>query len=245
LTSGVSSIVSNGIAFAAIKANGSVVTWGDADNGGDSSSVQSNFNPTNLSISHTYIIENNDMPNNLPTGYIFITSPLSVGHMLTADTYTLSDADNLGPLSYQWIRNDSDINGAISSTYVLTQLDVDNNIRVKVSYIDGSGRAETMTSSARRVIKGDTMTQILNLKTGWNLVSFYVKASDMTSVTIFEPISNKLVMVKNLTQSYDPSNPPFLNTLVTLNRNDGYWIKVLEDVSLNVVGSVGTVVNAA
>jgi hypothetical protein len=88
------------------------------------------------------------------------------------------------------------------------------------------------------------VTQTLNLKAGWNLVSFYVEADDMTPATVFAPIQDKLLQVKNLTQSYDPSNPPFLNMLSSLNMKDGYWLNVSEDVSLDVEGKVGTVTDS-
>ena len=39
LKSGVKEIYSNGRAFAAVKEDGSVITWGDEDRGGESSSV--------------------------------------------------------------------------------------------------------------------------------------------------------------------------------------------------------------
>ena len=80
--------------------------------------------------------------------------------------------------------------------------------------------------------------QTLNLKEGWNLVSFYVEADDMTPATVFAPIKNELLQIKNMTQSYDPNLPFFLNTLSSLSVNDGYWLKVSEDVSLDVEGPV-------
>ena len=60
----------------------------------------------------------------------------------------------------------------------------------------------------------------------------------MTPASVFTPIQDKLLQVKNLTQSYDPSNPSFLNTLSSLNVKDGYWLNVSEDVSLDVQGQV-------
>ena len=84
----------------------------------------------------------------------------------------------------------------------------------------------------------DFETQTLNLKEGWNLVSFYVEADDMTPATVFAPIQDELLQIKNLTQSYDPNLPFFLNTLSSLSVNDGYWLKVSEDVSLDVEGPV-------
>jgi hypothetical protein len=84
----------------------------------------------------------------------------------------------------------------------------------------------------------DSETQTLSLKAGWNLVSFYVEASDMTAATVLAPISSSLLQIKNLTSSYDPSIPSFLNTLSSLSVKDGYWLKVSEAVILDVEGTV-------
>ncbi|MDA7890200.1 leucine-rich repeat protein, partial [Akkermansiaceae bacterium] len=84
----------------------------------------------------------------------------------------------------------------------------------------------------------DFETQTLNLREGWNLVSFYVEADDMTPATVFAPIQDELLQIKNLTQSYDPSLLDALNTLSSLSVKDGYWVKVSENVSLDVEGPV-------
>ena len=84
----------------------------------------------------------------------------------------------------------------------------------------------------------DFETQTLNLKAGWNLVSFFVEADDMTAATVLAPIEDKLLHIKSLTEFYDPSVAPTFNSLSSLSVNDGYWLKVSEDVSLNVEGPV-------
>ena len=101
-----------------------------------------------------------------------------------------------------------------------------------------TGGAVGSSASPLMIEMKDFETQTLNLKEGWNLVSFYVEADDMTTATVFAPIQDKLLQVKNLTQSYDPSQPSFLNTLSSLSVKDGYWLKVSEDVSLDVEGPV-------
>jgi len=55
---------------------------------------------------------------------------------------------------------------------------------------------------------------------------------------VLAPIKDQLSQIKNLTQSYDPSLPFFLNTLTSLNVKDGYWVKVKEDVNFEVEGVV-------
>ena len=66
---------------------------------------------------------------------------------LTADTSTLADADGLGALSYQWSRDGSPIDGATSDNYTSTQADVGAEITVEVSYTDGEGASESVTSA--------------------------------------------------------------------------------------------------
>ena len=108
----------------------------------------------------------------------------------------------------------------------------------KTSAVITTGGAVGSFASPLMIKMKDFETQTLNLKEGWNLVSFYVEADDMTTATVLAPIQDKLLQVKNLTQSYDPSQPSFLNTLSSLSMKDGYWLKVSEDVSLDVEGTV-------
>ena len=77
-----------------------------------------------------------------------ITGVAAEGEVLTADTSTLADADGLGALSYQWSRDGSPIDGATSITHTLTQEDVGAEITVEVSYTDGEGASESVTSAA-------------------------------------------------------------------------------------------------
>ncbi|MCH1498768.1 MAG: DUF5011 domain-containing protein, partial [Akkermansiaceae bacterium] len=121
-----------------------------------------------------------------------------------------------------------DTSAAGTYTITYTATDAAGNVGVVT-------RTVTVVETAAPVV---IETQPLNLKAGWNLVSFYVAADDMTPATIFASIQNKLLQVKNLTQSYDPSVPSFLNTLSSLSVKDGYWLKVSEDVSLSVEGPV-------
>ena len=85
--------------------------------------------------------------NDDPTSGVTITGIATEDEVLTADTSTLADEDGLGPLSYQWSRNESPIGGATSSTYTLTQADVGTAITVEVSYTDGQGTNESVTSA--------------------------------------------------------------------------------------------------
>ena len=86
--------------------------------------------------------------NNLPTGSVTISGTAIVGTTLTAVTSTISDEDGLGDFNYQWFADDVVITDAIESTLTLSQAEVDKAITVKVSYTDGYGASEELTSSA-------------------------------------------------------------------------------------------------
>jgi len=95
------------------------------------------------------------------TGDATETTTLSIkgnatqGQTLTADTSAIADADGLGSggFSYQWQANGTNIAGATGSTYALTQAEVGKTVTVVVSYTDGGGTAESLTSSATAAVK--------------------------------------------------------------------------------------------
>jgi Ca2+-binding RTX toxin-like protein len=86
--------------------------------------------------------------NDLPTGSVAIQGTASQGQLLTADASTVQDLDGLGSFSYQWLRDGTNIASANSSTYRLVVTDLGAQISVRVSYTDGGGTAESLTSAA-------------------------------------------------------------------------------------------------
>ena len=94
-------------------------------------------------------------PTNTPaTGAPSISGTAQVGQTLTADTSGVTDADGLDDVSYnyQWIAGDADIQHATGSTHTLTDDDAGQTIRVKVSFTDDAGNAETLTSQATTAV---------------------------------------------------------------------------------------------
>ena len=77
------------------------------------------------------------------------------------------------------------------------------------------------------------VTQSIDLDTGWSLSSLNVHPADMTPESIFSPVLSNLMQIKDLTETYSPSNPPYLNTLDELTDGFGYWINVDADVTLD------------
>ncbi len=80
-----------------------------------------------------------------------ITGTPQAGQILTADTSGITDADGLNNAgySYQWVRNDgsadSDIVGATGTSYLLAAEDEGKTIKIRVSFTDDGGNAETRT----------------------------------------------------------------------------------------------------
>ncbi|UWR10000.1 DUF4214 domain-containing protein [Sulfitobacter mediterraneus] len=86
--------------------------------------------------------------NDAPTGGVQINGNAREGSVLSARTNALADADGLGALSYQWLRDGGVINGATGSSFALTQADVGREITLRVRYTDQQGTSETVTSAA-------------------------------------------------------------------------------------------------
>ena len=115
------------------------------------------------SVNHSWMIRvngsvNGGTANNPATGKPAIAGTATVGEMLTAGAGDIADADGLPTTtfpdgySFQWIRvesgSENDISGATGQTYTLDSLDAGNTVKVRVSFTDGAGNAETRTSDA-------------------------------------------------------------------------------------------------
>ena len=84
------------------------------------------------------------------TGLPTISGTPQVRETLTVDTADIADEDGLTNVAYryQWSAGGSDINGATSSTYILTASEQGQAIKVKVSFTDDEGNNESLTSIA-------------------------------------------------------------------------------------------------
>ncbi|WP_068956305.1 cadherin-like domain-containing protein [Pararhizobium polonicum] len=94
--------------------------------------------------------------NDAPTGGASITGTATEDQILTADTATLADSDGLGTLHYDWQRDTGSgyvsIGAADQATYTLGDADVGGVVRVVVSYTDGQGFANSVTSAGTAAI---------------------------------------------------------------------------------------------
>ena len=90
--------------------------------------------------------------NHEPAGGISINGIAVKGSTLNADTRTVSDADGLGAFSFQWYADAIAIAGATGSAYTLSKAEVGKAVSISVSYTDGQGNHEQLSSSATRPV---------------------------------------------------------------------------------------------
>ncbi len=90
--------------------------------------------------------------NNPATGAPTITGAVRVAETLAAGARSIADADGLDAaiFEYQWVSNDgnadTDIADATDSTYTIVPGDRDRTVKVRVSFTDGAGNRESLTS---------------------------------------------------------------------------------------------------
>ena len=88
--------------------------------------------------------------NHAPTGKVTIAGSAVIGQTLTV-TNTLSDADGLGTISYQW--QASGINVGTGDSYIIAATDKGKPITVTASYTDLLGTFESVSSKASAPVK--------------------------------------------------------------------------------------------
>ena len=140
-------------------ATGSAYTLADADEG-KTVKVRVSFtddggNDETLTSAATEAVA--AKPNSPATGAPTISGTAQVGETLTADTSGISDADRLTSVthSYQWLADDTAIQGATNTTYTLVEADEGKAIKVRVSFTDDGGNDETLTSAATDAVAGN------------------------------------------------------------------------------------------
>ena len=100
--------------------------------------------------------------NTAPVGDVMINGDLAQGSMLIADVSGISDLDGIDETSfkYQWLRDTQVIAGATTSFYIPTLADVGHMLSVDLSYIDGLGTIERISSRATAPIEGLNMAPV-------------------------------------------------------------------------------------
>ena len=86
--------------------------------------------------------------------YPYIASPC-VGCTMNAYVSSIRDRDGWdeSTFSYQWLADDAEITGATGSSYTVADTDLGKTLKVRVSFTDGRGNEETLTSLVTNVVK--------------------------------------------------------------------------------------------
>ena len=115
-------------------------------------------NPESLTSAATVSVA--ARPNRAATGAPTISGTAQVGETLTASTTGISDADGLtnATFTYGWLADDAVIAGATGSSYTLAAGDQGKAIKVRVSFTDDAGNAETLTSAATAAVVPPPLT---------------------------------------------------------------------------------------
>ena len=106
-------------------------------------------------------------PNTQATGAPTISGTVQVGETLTADVTGIADADGLTTVSYsyQWMADDTNIQGATDATYTLAEDDEGKAIKVLVSFADDAGNPETLDSDATGEVEAKPNTSATGVPT--------------------------------------------------------------------------------
>ncbi len=104
----------------------------------------------NCSSSVTVTVQENSAATGAPT----ISGTAQVGQALTASTTGISDTDGLTNVSYsyQWLADDTEIDGATSSTYEVQSSDNGKVIKVRVTFDDDAGNDESLISDGTSAV---------------------------------------------------------------------------------------------
>ena len=102
----------------------------------------------------TYTVTVTRADNTPATGAPTISGTAQVGQTLMADTSGISDADGLGNVTYgyEWLADDTIIDGAKGSTYTLQASDNGKAIKVRVTFTDDADNDESLTSAGTAVV---------------------------------------------------------------------------------------------
>ena len=102
--------------------------------------------------------------NSAATGAPTIGSTAQVGGTLIASTSGISDADGLvnASFTYQWLADDTEISGATTSTYTVTNADAGKVIKVTITFTDDAGNEESVSSAATAAVTQPPLTATIH-----------------------------------------------------------------------------------
>ncbi len=153
--------------------------------------------------------------NSAPGGSIVVNGAAVQNQTLTAEN-ALTDDDGLGAMNYQW-QSSADgsswgnVSGATASQIVLTEALVGKQLRVAVSFVDGYGTAESVTSAATSPVANVNDTPILVSPLSDQLATESVPFSATLPAGAFADIDAGDVLTYTATQADGSALPAWLS----------------------------------
>ena len=96
------------------------------------------------------------------------------------------------------------------------------------------------------------LTYNIPLVIGWNLVSFNIHPTSTVVTDVLAPVAGNYSLVyawdstgSGAWKKYDPSAPPYANTLASLDETIGFWIRMTTGNTLGVTGTSQATSNLA
>ena len=114
-------------------------------------------------------VRRSTVANQVPSGAPTIVGRAQVWETLRADVDGIMDGDGVErPIRFQWLADEAAIAGATAVRYTLTAAQQGKRITVRVSYTDGAGNRETLTSAATEAVAaaGTQLAGDLRLRDG-------------------------------------------------------------------------------
>jgi hypothetical protein len=170
--------------------------------------------------------------NSSPHGALTILGSAKLGQTVSFDLNGFSDVDGIGDLSYQWQADGTDIPGATFSSLTLGRSELGKTVTVTVSYVDGFGTAETITSEATDMVSIST-----SLSTDEDTATYAIAFSgvyadgDTLTFSFSDPAKGSVVDNGDGTFTYTPDANANGSDSFTITANDG-TVDVTETVNV-------------
>ena len=141
--------------------------------------------------------------NQLPTGDIVIQGATQRGQLLTANTDSLADGDEIGAFSYQWqiFTNGAwtDIASATEKTLIPSTTEVGYALRVKVSWTDGKGTEEEAVSAQTALVaSASAIVNDMSLAVGLSDISEAAAEGDRVGTVVVTAADGTAIAASSL-----------------------------------------------
>ena len=150
----VDALPSNSQASYVVKFGGATAPEGEVSLSVGSNVITVEVTAEDGETTETYTVTVTRAENTPATGAPTISGTAQVGQTISASTSGISDPDGLTNVSYsyQWLADDTEIEGATSSTYTVQSSDNGKVIKVRVTFTDDAGSDESLTSEGTSAV---------------------------------------------------------------------------------------------